>query len=148
MKSFVEFNPTHDSISKFIDGFANKEGKDMSLALYRNPAFLSLKISLCFLFVQQIRLTALRLFVVGHSYSRLPFNLPSINNVTILQFGFLFSIISLGKTTKDIPELGIPLLPALGNGADNYLAWGKKFTDFFIKLLLLLHWCTINLSLA
>jgi hypothetical protein len=41
MKSFVDFFPTHDSISKFIDGVAKKEGKDMSLALYRNPVFMS-----------------------------------------------------------------------------------------------------------
>jgi hypothetical protein len=69
MKSFVEFFPKHDSISKFIDGVAKKEGKDMSLALYRDPAFMSLDITLRFPLVQQIRLTALRLFVVGHSYS-------------------------------------------------------------------------------
>jgi hypothetical protein len=47
-----------------------------------------------------------------------------------LQFGLFVTTINSGKTTKDMPETSIPVLPALGNAANNYLVWSDKMADF------------------
>jgi hypothetical protein len=47
-----------------------------------------------------------------------------------MRFGSYATSILSGKTTKDVPEVGIPMLASTGNAADNYSAWSDKFTDF------------------
>jgi hypothetical protein len=80
--------------------------------------------------IQQVRLKALRIYAVTHAFCGLPFNLPTLNEATILRFGLFITTIVTGKTTKDMPENGIPVLPALGNAAENYSVWSDKFVDF------------------
>jgi hypothetical protein len=130
MESIVEFFSTHEEASKFIAGLTKKEGKELSIPLYRDPNYHSQDITLRFPLVQQVRLKALRLYAVAHSYCGLPFNLPTLDEATILRFGLYVTTINSGKTTRDMPEIGIPVLPALGNAADNYSVWSDKMVDF------------------
>jgi hypothetical protein len=130
MEAVVEFFSTHDHASKFIDTVMKKEGKELSILLYRNPNYQSPEILLRFPLVQQVRLKALRLYAVTHAFCGIPFNLPTHNEATILRFGLFVTTIATGKTTKDMPENGIPVLPALGNAAENYSVWSDKFVDF------------------
>jgi hypothetical protein len=130
MATMVEFFPTHDDIYKFINGVSKKEGKELTLPLYRDLNFLNQDVILRFPLVQQVRLKALRLYAVSHAYCGLLYNIATLDEATILRFGLFVTTINSGKTTKDMPETGIPVLPALGNAAENYLVWSDKMTDF------------------
>jgi hypothetical protein len=76
MEAVVEFFSTHDAASKFIDTVMKKEGKEVSIPLYRDPNYQSQDILLRFPLIQQVRLKALRLYAVTHSFCGIPFNLP------------------------------------------------------------------------
>jgi hypothetical protein len=130
MEAVVEFFSTHNAASKFIDTVMKKEGKVLSILLYHDPNYQSQEVLLRFPLVQQVQLKALRLYTVTHAFCGLLFNLPTLNEATILQFGLFVTTIATGKTTKDMPESGIPVLPALGNAAENYSVWSDKFVDF------------------
>jgi hypothetical protein len=130
MKAVVELFPTHDASDDFIQSIRRKEGKDISIPVYRDPNFQEMEFTLRFPLVQQSRLKALRLYAVGHSYSGLPFNLPLLDEPTILRFSAFCTTIQSGKQTKDIPEAGIPLLSPAGDAASNYAAWSEKMVDF------------------
>jgi hypothetical protein len=130
MAAMVEFFPTHEDTAKFIDGVTKKEGKELKLPLYRDPNYRNQEVILRFPMVQQVRLKALRLYAVSHAYCGIPYNLPALDEATILRFGLFVTTIYSGKTTKDMPETGIPVLPALGNAADNYSVWNDKMKDF------------------
>jgi hypothetical protein len=130
MATLVEFFPTHDDTYKFINGVSKKEGEELTLPLYRDPNYRNQDVVLRFPLVQQVQLKALRLYAVSHAYSGIPYNLPALDEATILRFGLFVTTINSGKTMKDMPETGIPVLPALGNAAKNYLVWSDKMEDF------------------
>jgi hypothetical protein len=52
--------------------------------------------------VQQVRLKAQHLYAVTHAFCGLHFNLPTLNEATILQFGLFVTTIATGKTAKDM----------------------------------------------
>jgi hypothetical protein len=126
MEAVVEFFSTHEAATKFIDSVMKKEGKELSIPLYRDPNYHLLRFPL----IEQVRLKALQLFAVTHSFCGLPFNLQTLDEATILRFGLFVTTITTGKTTKDMLEIGIPVLSALGNAAENYSVWSDKFVDF------------------
>jgi hypothetical protein len=130
MESIVEFFSMHEEASKFISGLTKKEGKELSIPLYRDPNYRNQEIILRFHLVQQVQLKALWLYAIAHSYCGLPFKLPTLDEATILWFGLYVTTINSSKTTRDMPENGIPVLPALGNAADNYSVWSDKMVDF------------------
>jgi hypothetical protein len=101
MEPVVEFFSTHDAATKFIDGVMKKEGKELSIPLYQDPNYRNQEILLRFPLVQQVRLKALRLYTVTHSLCGLPFNLPTLDEATILQFGLFVTTIVMGKRMKD-----------------------------------------------
>jgi hypothetical protein len=70
------------------------------------------------------------LYAIGHAYSGIHFNLPLLDELTILRFSVFTTLISSAKTTKDVPETRIPLLAPAGDVADNYATWSDKFIDF------------------
>jgi hypothetical protein len=84
MEAVVEFFSTHEAATKFIDGVMKKEGKELSIPLYRDPNYRNQEILLRFPLVQQVRLKSLRLFAVTHSFCGLPFNLQTLDEATIL----------------------------------------------------------------
>jgi hypothetical protein len=130
MTSFGEFFPTHESTDDFIKSVYRKEGKTVDLPIYRNPAFIEYEFTLRFPLVQQGRLKALRLYAIDHAYAGIHFNLPLLEEPTILRFSIFATSINLGKTTKDVPDTGIPLLAPSGDVAANYAMWSEKFIDF------------------
>jgi hypothetical protein len=115
MESIVEFFLTYEEASRFISGLTKKEGKELSIPLYHNPNYCNQEVTLWFHLVQQVWLKALQLYAVTHSFCVLPFNLPTLDEATILQFGLLVATINSGKTMKDMSETSIPVLPTLGN---------------------------------
>jgi hypothetical protein len=130
MKAVVELFPAHESADDFVDSVQRKEGKNFSVPLFSDPNFGESEFTLRFPLVQQSRLKAMRLYAIGQSYCGLPFNLPLMNEPTILRFSAFCTTIRSGKTKKDIPEAGIPLLPPAGDAASNYAAWSEKMVDF------------------
>jgi hypothetical protein len=54
MEAVVEFFSTHDAATKFIDGVMKKEGKEISIPLFRDPNYRSQEILLRFPLIQLV----------------------------------------------------------------------------------------------
>jgi hypothetical protein len=98
MVSFGEFFPTHDSADDFVKLVNRKEGKMMDLLIYRNPNFQEYEFTLRFPLEQQNQLKALQLYAIGHAYSGIHYNLPLLDEVTILRFSIFATSIGSAKT--------------------------------------------------
>jgi len=131
LRSLAESFPTHLAMDLFIKDLSKMNGREMTVARpHQDDGDEHYKFILRFPALQQLRLRALRLLAISRSYSDVAFDVQAIDAQTMKPFMVLAVSVTTAKLTSDIPEMGIPVLPAQGNPADNYSLWRDRFVDF------------------